>query len=541
MLDEIDLNDTKKTSVRVALCQIELNEEQIAFSGVELDAAVIETVWRRVERTLTEVCQYNPDVIQFPECSIPDALLANLTAFADKRRVIIIAGTHYQSSDEGFVSRCPVIFPDWVVHYTEKITVSPLEKTPMSGKSVIPGTKRLLFKNTRIGNFVVYICADFLEEVAQSEVADLDPDLVFVSAYHPTSSKQYYNELSKACGVGYSGAYCLYSNVQSPKLQSSKGKPKSFSDGGSALFGITDRVYQQSYSEHGLSDLVPEAKVWQASSPNDYVIADLDLTMKKPEVPKRISTSPNIGIVASRSRLGRKRSSTESSQQFKLVAFDMDGTLLRGENYKYSWPKLWELCGDDGTLWRGYMTQYRRGELGYAEWCETAVRYYREAGLCKDLIFQVARDQAYVVSGLSEGIQELRSMGMSTALISGGVDIFMMALLSDYKQLFDHNFVNRLQFDGEDIVCGVDVTPYDYEHKAEALRWLCNQHGFDIEEAIFIGDSYNDVAAMKEAGCGIVFGGNDESVRDISNKIVETDDLRDVVDYIKSIHSPSML
>lgn len=524
MIYEIDMQQTKSPTAKVAICQIALQTDQISFSGISLPQAKLDSLWKRVNRTLKEVIVEKPNVIQFPECSIPYMLIDRMQEFSVSNNVIIIAGTHYVYEEEGYISRCPIIFPNGDIHYSEKIVVSPFEKKPIRGEGVISGQKRLLFRNTIIGTFIVYICSDFLHSQTQNEISIYDPDLVFVSAFQPTSKTHYFNKLDAACGVGLNGCYCLYSNTLVSGM----------SDGCSSLFGITDRIYQTSYAEAGLSDLLPSTKVWQAKSDNDYVIAELDLETKKPELPKRVQTKPNIDIIADRSRLKRRTTNQKSDKKYKLAVFDMDGTLIRG--IVFSWVKLWELCGDDGKLWRSYLNQYQTGNLEYSEWCHIAVKYFREAGLSKDIIFEVAREQAYLVANLESGLLELKSLGFKTALVSGGVDIFMMSLIPNYRNLFDHNFINRLHFDGEDIVSTVTVTPYDFDGKAKAIENLCSDYGFDKEESIFVGDYFNDTEALKKAGYGIVFGDSEDGVKHVSNYSIDSEDFNDVVAHIKHLN-----
>ena len=44
-------------------------------------------------------------------------------------------------------------------------------------------------------------------------------------------------------------------------------------------FAVTDKTYLPSYKA-GISDLVPEQKLWQAAADNDFVVAELDLLAK---------------------------------------------------------------------------------------------------------------------------------------------------------------------------------------------------------------------------------------------------------------------
>ena len=524
LIEEIDVGEKKKATARIAICQISLPKEQICFAGKRLSPQSIAGLGKRVKRTLAEIAPEQPDVIQFPECSIPEELIEDLKEFSDQTGAIIIGGSHYIREASGFISRCPIIIPGHPIYHTEKLTPSPLEQKPVRGMSVIPGSRRLVFKNSTIGTFIPYICADFLDLDAMSEIQQFDPEVVFVSSFHPSSSKHYYPELSQACGVGRLGAYCLYSNVKS----------SSGSDGGSALFAITDKVYHSTFQETGVSDLNPPEKVWQAKSDNDFLVADVNLENRKPEIPKRVLTNPNVSLLTSRSKLRRKKPTYDHSGDYKLVVFDMDGTLLRG--LTFSWVTLWELCGDTtGERWRSLLNRYRNGKLEYDEWCNMAVQFFRSQKLTLDLIKAVAREEAYLCEGFEEGMSRLKSMGYKTALVSGGVDIFLKTLIPQYRDLFEDVYVNQLHFDGDGVVSGVDPTPFDYEGKARAIETICSEHGFDIEETIFVGDNFNDEQALRRAGYGIIFGDTEDGVQHVANKVIRSENFHDLVDHIKAI------
>ena len=59
--------------------------------------------------------------------------------------------------------------------------------------------------------------------------------------------------------------------------------------------------------------------------------------------------------------------------------------------------------------------------------------------------------------------------------------------------------------------------------KGEALKWLCNYLNIDIKETIAIGDSYNDVSMIKEAGIGACVKSANDDIKKVSDYICEKD------------------
>ena len=59
--------------------------------------------------------------------------------------------------------------------------------------------------------------------------------------------------------------------------------------------------------------------------------------------------------------------------------------------------------------------------------------------------------------------------------------------------------------------------------KGEALKWLCSYLNIDIKETIAIGDSYNDVSMIKEAGIGACVKSANDDIKKVSDYICEKD------------------
>ncbi|MFD0671594.1 Cof-type HAD-IIB family hydrolase [Cohnella sp. GCM10027633] len=55
--------------------------------------------------------------------------------------------------------------------------------------------------------------------------------------------------------------------------------------------------------------------------------------------------------------------------------------------------------------------------------------------------------------------------------------------------------------------------------KGEALRNICDLLGYDISEAVHVGDSLNDIAAIREAGLGVAMGNAQDAVKQAANVV----------------------
>ena len=144
---------------------------------------------------------HNSSVLILPELSVPEESISAIEKWSKSNFTIVVAGSHYIKTEEGYINRTPII-SNGSIHYSEKLIPSPLEKSPILGESLIPGKRIVVFKNSKIGNFIVLICADYLEDNLTSEVkSKFDLDFLFVPAFH-NNSPFYYNKMDFNCKLG---------------------------------------------------------------------------------------------------------------------------------------------------------------------------------------------------------------------------------------------------------------------------------------------------------------------------------------------------
>ena len=59
-------------------------------------------------------------------------------------------------------------------------------------------------------------------------------------------------------------------------------------------------------------------------------------------------------------------------------------------------------------------------------------------------------------------------------------------------------------------------------HKGTALIKLCELLGIDKKKTIAIGDNYNDIGMIKEAGIGVAVGNAEQAVKDVADEVTLT-------------------
>ena len=213
-------------------------------------------------------------------------------------------------------------------------------------------------------------------------------------------------------------------------------------------------------------------------------------------------------------------------QSYRLICFSLDGVLLRG--FQFSWEEVWGLLDDTGEQRKKGLKLFHTGRISYEDWCLWCCDIYRSHDLRQQQLQALAQRYS-VITNLAEGLQALRDAGFRLALVSGRLDIFLETLIPDYAQWFDQVFINRMQFDNQGRILGITPTPFDFERKPDAVRYLCSLYSFHTAQSICVGGSFVDKHFIEAAGKTIALNSTSDEIQELFDIRVDSDNFMDLV------------
>ena len=209
----------------------------------------------------------------------------------------------------------------------------------------------------------------------------------------------------------------------------------------------------------------------------------------------------------------------EKEQQYKLVIFDLDGTLTQERS-------IWEYVHKKLGKWYGFAEDYQRrflaGEISYDRFCELDAEVWK--GMRVDELMAIVKTVPFH-PGVRELIDYLRAKRQRLAMVSSG-----LSLLSDWvhqRYGFDYSISNELLYNDGILTGKVRIQVY-YDKKAEWVRRILKQFGVKPEEVIAIGDSRGDMDMFQMVGFSVAFNSSCPDLEQIAHLCMESKNLADI-------------
>jgi phosphoserine phosphatase len=212
--------------------------------------------------------------------------------------------------------------------------------------------------------------------------------------------------------------------------------------------------------------------------------------------------------------------------RYKMVVFDMDGTLTR---HVSSWQLVHEKLG----LWDEdacrYQEQFLQGKISYKKFCELdAIRWQ---GIPARKIEKILHAIPYTRNAV-KSVRQMKTLGLKPAIISTGLDILANKVKKELG--IDYCLSNKL-FVRRGRLTGKVKIAVSHGEKGKMFRKLVKQAGIKPQEAIFVGDSATDVPAARAAGYAIAFNTSNRELARSADYVCKTRDFREVFREIKRL------
>jgi phosphoserine phosphatase len=179
----------------------------------------------------------------------------------------------------------------------------------------------------------------------------------------------------------------------------------------------------------------------------------------------------------------------------RLVAFDMDSTLIRTEVI----DELAALAGV-GEEVSAITEAAMRGELDFKGSFRRRLALLK--GLPESRLHEVL-DRIPLMDGAERLIRTLKMLGYKTAILSGGFTFVGREL--QRRLGIDYLHANELDVKEGAVTGEVSGEIVDGARKAALLQIIAREQNLSMEQVIAVGDGANDLPMLSIAGLGIAF------------------------------------
>jgi len=210
--------------------------------------------------------------------------------------------------------------------------------------------------------------------------------------------------------------------------------------------------------------------------------------------------------------------------KFRLVCFDIDGTLVDG----ISWFLLTKGLGCS-LQEHVKIHRAKKEEMPFLKKERMLTKMYQESGNATQKFIREFFSKVKPRSEAKGIISYLKEKGYKIYLISGSIDIYVEEIAK--KLIVDGFYANSsLKFGKDGVLKKIYYKSNQGEIKVKQLNKLVKKLGINLDEVVFIGDSENDIEVFKEIKHGIAVNSSSEELRSIAWKDIDSlEQIKDIL------------
>ncbi len=227
--------------------------------------------------------------------------------------------------------------------------------------------------------------------------------------------------------------------------------------------------------------------------------------------------------------------SYKSTGHIQAVVFDFDGTLTNTK-LRTTWESLWEMLGYDVKECQNLHRQYDKGILTHQEWCDKTAQKFIEKNLSRQQVLELTK-KTKLIAGCKKTLQILKDRNIKLYIVSGSIKDIIENVLGNTHVYFSEIKANEFVFDTQTSILNKIIgTKYDFEGKANYIRYIANRLKISPSDILFIGNSNNDMWAHQSGAdtlCINPIHTNYHDDRIWHNTIVECKNLLEILPFVK--------